>query len=140
MPPIRIAPLFRVGLLLCAGATGFATLQTASQIPHPELEEATLSDLQERMTSGRETARSLAEKYLARIGAVDRQGPSLRSILEINPAHPAVKRLRALADSDDDKFRRWTGLLHDQALLAEGVLPEDPGAFARQIAALMAEE
>ena len=36
-------------------------------------------------TTGRDTARSLAEKYLARIDAVDRQGPSLRSIIEINP-------------------------------------------------------
>ena len=37
------------------------------------------------MEAGRDTARSLAEKYLARIDAIDRQGPALRSIIEINP-------------------------------------------------------
>jgi amidase len=50
-----------------------------------DLEEATIADLQQRMTSGRDTARSLAEKYLGRIEALDRQGPSLRSIIELNP-------------------------------------------------------
>lgn len=37
------------------------------------------------METGQDTARSLAEKYLARISALDRQGPSLHSIIEINP-------------------------------------------------------
>jgi molecular chaperone HtpG len=50
-----------------------------------------------------------------------------------------IQRLRALAESDDAKFQRWVGLLHDQALLAEGVLPSDPAGFARKIAELMAE-
>src|ERR1022692_936325 len=50
-----------------------------------DLEEATIADLQQRMASGRETARSLVEKYLARIAAIDRAGPSLHSIIELNP-------------------------------------------------------
>ena len=50
-----------------------------------DLEEATIASLQERMQSGRETSRSIAEKYIARIAALDRSGPALRSILEINP-------------------------------------------------------
>ena len=37
------------------------------------------------MTTGRETARSITEKFLARIAALDRPGPALRSVLEINP-------------------------------------------------------
>ena len=37
------------------------------------------------MRSGRFTARSLAEKYLARIEAIDRQGPTLRAVIEVNP-------------------------------------------------------
>src|SRR5205823_5766352 len=37
------------------------------------------------MQSGKFTARSLAEKYLARIEAIDRQGPALRSVIEVNP-------------------------------------------------------
>ncbi len=50
-----------------------------------DLEEATIADLQARMASGQETARSLVEKYTKRIGQIDRSGPSLRSILELNP-------------------------------------------------------
>jgi amidase len=60
----------------------------AAQPPAPapfELEEATIAQLQERMQSGRATARSLAEQYIARIEAVDRGGPALRSVLELNP-------------------------------------------------------
>ena len=42
------------------------------------------------MASGADTARSLAEKYLARIEALDRQGPALRAVLEINPDALAI--------------------------------------------------
>ena len=37
------------------------------------------------MTSGQETARSITEKYLARIAALDKQGPSLHAVIETNP-------------------------------------------------------
>jgi amidase len=50
-----------------------------------ELEEATIAALQEGMASGRWTARGLTAQYLARIAAVDRAGPSINSVLEINP-------------------------------------------------------
>src|SRR5437879_11373194 len=50
-----------------------------------DLEEATIADLQQRMQSGRDTARSLVEKYLARIDQIDRNDPSLHSVLETNP-------------------------------------------------------
>src|SRR5579859_1285973 len=49
------------------------------------LAELSLSDLQERLRSGKETARSLVEKYVARIEAIDRAGPALRSVIEVNP-------------------------------------------------------
>ena len=59
--------------------------QAPAQPPAFDLEEATIADLQQRMTSGRETARTIAQKYLARIDAIDRGGPRLRSIIETNP-------------------------------------------------------
>ncbi len=65
--------------------------------------------------------------------------PEQKRILELNPTHPVVQKLKSIADSDDEKFTRWTALLHDQALLAEGVLPSDPAAFAKKVAELMAE-
>ena len=50
-----------------------------------ELEEITISDLQDGMNSGRFTARSLVEKYSARIDEIDEHGPALNSIIELNP-------------------------------------------------------
>ncbi|MDT5063115.1 MAG: amidase [Acidobacteriota bacterium] len=50
-----------------------------------ELEEATIAELQAGMKSGKWTARSLAEKYLSRIEKIDKQGPAVNSIIELNP-------------------------------------------------------
>jgi amidase len=50
-----------------------------------ELEEKTISQLQEGMKSGQYTARQLVEKYLARIEELDRKGPALHAVLETNP-------------------------------------------------------
>ena len=58
--------------------------------PPVRLEEATIADLQQRMQSGQETSRSLVDKYLARIEAVDRSGPALHSVIEINPDAPTI--------------------------------------------------
>jgi amidase len=55
-----------------------------------DLEEATIADLQQRLQTGRDTSRSLVEKYLARIDAVDRNGPALHSIIETNPDALAI--------------------------------------------------
>jgi amidase len=49
------------------------------------LPEWTISELQERMESGELTARRLAELYLERIEAVDKDGPILNSVIEVNP-------------------------------------------------------
>ncbi|WP_201979507.1 amidase [Hymenobacter rubidus] len=64
-----------------AGATG---PEKAGDEPFA-LHEATVADLQERMAKGTETARSLCEKYLARIKALNEAGPMLRAVIEINP-------------------------------------------------------
>jgi amidase len=53
--------------------------------PTFDLEEATIADLQQRMQSGRETSRSLVDKYLARVESIDKSGPALHSVIEINP-------------------------------------------------------
>src|SRR2546426_8835837 len=53
--------------------------------PFPELEEATIVELRAAMAAGRITARRLVEMYLERIRALDRKGPTLNSVLEINP-------------------------------------------------------
>jgi amidase len=59
---------------------------SAQAVPAPfPLEEATVAQLQEWMTSGRYTARQITELYLKRIEEIDRRGPELRAVIEINP-------------------------------------------------------
>src|SRR5208282_4676095 len=50
-----------------------------------ELEEITIPELQDGMKSGKFTAHSLAEKYLARIDEIDKRGPAVNAIIELNP-------------------------------------------------------
>jgi len=73
-----------------------------------ELEEATIAQLQEGMQSGKYTARSLTEIYLARIQQIDWKGPTLKSVLEVNPDALAI------ADQLDKERRegRVRGPLH----------------------------
>jgi amidase len=49
------------------------------------MEEATLAQLQAALEAGQHTSRQLVEFYLERIAMLDRQGPQLRSVIEINP-------------------------------------------------------
>lgn len=50
-----------------------------------EVDEITIDELQVLMRTGRQTARSIAERYLVRIEAVDRNGPAINSVIELNP-------------------------------------------------------
>ena len=59
-------------------------------VPSFELEEITITELQDGMKSGKHTARSITEKYLARIQAVDKHGPVVNSVIEINPDALAI--------------------------------------------------
>ncbi|MFB3921640.1 MAG: amidase [Terriglobia bacterium] len=70
---------------------GAASAQAApSQVPPFELDELTIAQLQDGIKSGKYTARGLAEKYLARIEAIDWSGPQVNSIIEINPDALAI--------------------------------------------------
>ena len=62
----------------------------ASAVGSFELDEQTIAELQEAMKSGALTARSIAEKYLSRIAAIDKQGPRLNSVIELNPDAAAI--------------------------------------------------
>jgi amidase len=50
-----------------------------------ELDEITITELQDGMKSGKFTARSLVEKYSARIDEIDKHGPSINAVIEMNP-------------------------------------------------------
>jgi amidase len=62
----------------------------AADLPSRELEEATIADLQAKLASKAETSRSLVAKYRARIDALDRKGPELRAVLELDPDADAI--------------------------------------------------
>jgi amidase len=62
-----------------------ATSPNSGEVKPFELDEITIAELQEGMKSGRFTARSLVESYTARVEAVDKSGPALNSVIEMNP-------------------------------------------------------
>ncbi|EGK72377.1 Chaperone protein htpG [Methyloversatilis universalis FAM5] len=71
---------------------------------------------------------------LARIlKSAGQEAPLAKPILEINPQHPVVQRLRG----EEAHFDDWAGVLFDQALLAEGGALEDPASFVRRMNQLM---
>ena len=61
------------------------TVSRAQNVPFPELEEITVAELRAALDARRVSARELVEMYLARIDQIDRNGPRLNSILEVNP-------------------------------------------------------
>ena len=64
-----------------------------------------------------------------------------RRILEINPHHELFDKLKTLHDGEtnEDAFKEYSELLYDQALLLEGIMPEDPVVFAQRLAKMMAK-
>ena len=84
-------------------ATGALAAPTAF-----ELEEATLADLQKRMTAGNLTAHALTERYLERIANIDKRGPALNTVIELNPDAPSI----AAALDAERKAKGPRGPLH----------------------------
>ena len=73
-----------------AAARAAATVDAESSVGSFELDEISIADLQSGMASGKFTAHSLAEKYLGRIEALDKSGPAVNSVIEINPDALAI--------------------------------------------------
>ena len=66
----------------------------------------------------------------------DKSMPEVKPILEVNVSDPVVKKIDA--SSDQAFIDNACKVLLDQALIAEGIMPKDPGAFARSLHALLA--
>jgi molecular chaperone HtpG len=69
--------------------------------------------------------------------AAGQKAPTGKPILELNPRHPLVQRLKD--ESRDERARDWLELLVDQAVLAEGGQLDDPGAFVKRLNAMLLE-
>ena len=114
--PLSPSRVLRAGVATVAALAASALLAAQRPAPSPapfDLEETTIAALQQRMQSGQDTSRSLVDKYLARIEAIDRSGPTLHSVIEINP------EARDIADQLDAERKngRTRGPLHGIPIL-----------------------
>ena len=69
--------------------------------------------------------------------SVGQKAPDWKPILEINPRHPLVQRMKA--DIDGARFDDLSHILFDQSLLAEGGQIEDPAGFVKRLNEFMLE-
>jgi amidase len=92
---------------------GIATSPKAFRVRPFIWEEATIADLQAAMISGKKTSITMVKAYLRRIAEIDTAGPTLRSVIELNPDALSIAR-----DLDEERKRRGPrGLLHGIPLL-----------------------
>jgi len=84
-------------------------------VPHPDLADASIADLSRRLESGELSVRRLAEMHLERTAAIDQAGPTLRSVIELNPDWEEI------ADRLDEERRqgRVRGPLHGLPVLVK---------------------
>ena len=76
--------------------------------PASELDELTIADLQAGLSSGKYSAKSLTEKYLDRINDIDKRGPAVNSVIELNPDAESI----AAQMDRERKAGRVRGPLH----------------------------
>ena len=84
------------------------TVPAMADLADFELNEMTLTELQEKMTAGKYTAEQLTALYLQRIEAIDKNGPKLNSVIEVNPDAIAI----AKAMDAERKSGKVRGPLH----------------------------
>ncbi|AKC85988.1 amidase [Pseudoxanthomonas suwonensis] len=130
---MRLAALLTAALL-CVGAAGCRREEPAlpappAQAPSPAASsfpyaEAGIADLQAAMERGETTSHALVQAYLARIIALDRNGPRLNSIIELNPR----ARTEAAALDAERAAGRVRGPLHGIPVLLKDNIDATPMA------------
>jgi amidase len=87
--------------------------RAAISAPAAEIEEMTIAQMQAEMAAGRLSAHQLVQKYLSRIDSIDRRGPRLNSVIEVNPDAERIAR-----DLDAERRRgNIRGPLHGVPIL-----------------------
>ena len=61
--------------------------------------------------------------------------PESKPILEINPDHPIIARLKE--ESDDERFADWSEILFEQSMLSEGGQLDDPASYVSRLNSMM---
>ena len=128
---LRKGSLTGLGLTTVGGWSAYASLRRTERLavggnsnennssdiseetPALDLEEITVADLQKKMESGEQTSVSITNAYLARIEKIDRSGPALNSIIELNP-----DALKIAASLDNERKQgKIRGPLHGIPIL-----------------------
>ncbi len=134
--------------LSAVGGEPATETQTTPSGEHAPLLERMQTALNERASAVRVTNRltdspaclvsseeGLSTNLERMLKAAGQAVPASKPILEVNPAHPIVRRLAD--ESDPARFADWSQILFDQATLAEGGQIEDPAAFVKRLNDLM---
>ena len=106
----------RTGGMLAAGMSVAPLISACATIAPGQginVEEISIADLQTAMTAGRLDSETLVQMYLTRIQAIDRSGPTLRSVQEINPDAVAIAR----SLDEERRAKRVRGPLHGIPIL-----------------------
>jgi len=74
----------------------------------------------------------LSANLVRMLKAAGQNAPDSKPILEINPNHPLVTRLK-YEDADSARFADWSHIMFDQAMLAEGGSLSDPASFVKRL-------
>jgi amidase len=105
---VRTGLISSVALAAVSNLAEKTTASASTPAPAFELEELTIAELQSGMASGKYKAHSITRSYLDRIEQMDKQGPAINSVIELNPDALAI------ADTLDNerKAGRLRGPLH----------------------------
>jgi amidase len=120
VPRVCALLVFIAALVACTGET---SPSRPSGSAHPELHGKTLQALRSELEAGSTTSESLVRKYLDRIAALDRSGPTIRSVLALNP--DALAQAKAL--DQERQQGRVRGPLHGiPVLIKDNIESADP--------------
>ena len=119
------------GIILLLGSMPAHSQSGPRDRPRDIVYEASITDLQAAMTSGRATSASLVDGYLARIAAYDHAGPALNAIIRLNPH----ARADAMALDAERRAGKVRGPMHGiPVLLKDNYATRDMPTAAASIA------
>jgi molecular chaperone HtpG len=79
----------------------------------------------------------MSQQLQRMLKAAGQSAPDSQPVLEVNTEHALMKKLAA-AEAGSERFTDLAHIVFDQALLAEGGLPEDPAGYVKRVNALLA--
>jgi amidase len=116
--PVDRAKLLKIGAAAAAApaVAGVLAERVSAANPHGQLEDASIADLQAQMTKGGLTSQQLVRQYTQRIQNLDKKGPTVNSVLELNPDAEAIAR----SLDEERKAGHVRGPLHGIPILIKG--------------------